>query len=126
MDKILFIWYPGCDTCRKARRWLQENKIEVIERHIVEQNPTEQELAEWIPKSGLPIRKFFNTSGLLYKSMALKDKLSGMSDNEITKLLASNGMLIKRPLLIGKEEVEIGCINLQNERNKLDFKTIFC
>lgn len=108
MDKILFIWYPGCDTCRKAKRWLQENKIEVIERHIVEQNPTEQELAEWIPKSGLPIRKFFNTSGLLYKSMALKDKLSGMSNGEIIKLLASNGMLIKRPLLIGKEKVWIG------------------
>ena len=108
MDEVLFICYPACDTCRKARHWLRENGINFCERHIVEQHPTESELSEWIRKSGLPVRKFFNTSGLLYKSMALKDKLPGMSDDAMIKLLASNGMLVKRPLLIGRNKVLVG------------------
>ncbi len=103
-----FIWYPKCSTCQKAKKWLEEHNTEYTERHIVESNPTYDELKEWHEKSGLPLKKFFNTSGLLYKQMQLKDKLPAMSDNEMLKLLASNGMLVKRPLLVDGNKVLVG------------------
>ena len=96
----LFLEYPKCSTCRKAKKYLEENGVEFIDRHIVETNPTAEELKEWIAKSGLPVKKFFNTSGKLYKEMGLKDKLASMSDEEQYERLASNGMLVKRPLII--------------------------
>ncbi len=103
-----FIWYPKCSTCQKAKRWLEEHNTEYTERHIVESNPTYDELKEWHEKSRLPLKKFFNTSGLLYKQMQLKDKLPVMSDDEMLKLLASNGMLVKRPLLVEGNKVLAG------------------
>lgn len=104
----LFLEYPKCSTCRKAKKYLEENNVEFIDRHIVEDNPTAEELTEWIKKSGLPVKKFFNTSGKLYKDMGLKDKLAAMSDEEQISLLASNGMLVKRPLIIEGEKVLVG------------------
>ncbi len=106
--KYLFLEYPKCSTCQKAKKWLEENGISYDDRHIVEQNPTVQELKEWVAKSGQPLRKFFNTSGMLYRSMELKDKLPSMSEEEQFALLATNGMLVKRPLLIGEDAVLIG------------------
>lgn len=97
---MLFIEYPKCTTCQKAKKWLDENGIAYVDRHIKEQNPTYEELKEWYEKSGLPLKKFFNTSGMLYKSMGLKDKLTDMSEDEQLKLLATDGMLVKRPLVI--------------------------
>lgn len=104
----LFLEYPKCSTCQKAKRWLDEHQIPYDDRHIVEQNPTVEELKKWVEKSGQPLKKFFNTSGMLYRSMGLKDKLPSMSEKEQMALLASNGMLVKRPLLIGKDVVLIG------------------
>ena len=104
----LFLEYPKCSTCRKAKKYLEENNVEFIDRHIVEDNPRAEELAEWIKKSDLPVKKFFNTSGKLYKDMGLKDKLAAMSDEEQISLLASNGMLVKRPLIIEEERVLVG------------------
>ncbi len=106
--KPLFIQYPQCGTCRKAAKWLQENNIGVASRHIIQDNPNEKELSEWIDKSGLPIQKFFNTSGQLYRSMNLKDKIKATSKNELISILASNGMLVKRPLLITDKTVLVG------------------
>lgn len=97
---MIFIEYPKCTTCKKAKKWLDDRGIEYTDRHIVEDNPTFDELKTWYEKSGLPLKRFFNTSGLLYKSMELKDRLATMSENEQLTLLASNGMLVKRPLLI--------------------------
>ena len=97
---MIFIEYPKCTTCKKAKKWLDDKGIEYTDRHIVEDNPTFDELKTWYEKSGLPLKRFFNTSGLLYKSMELKDKLATMSEDEQLTLLASNGMLVKRPLLI--------------------------
>lgn len=97
---MIFIEYPKCTTCKKAKKWLDDRGIEYTDRHIVENNPTFDELKLWYKKSGLPLKRFFNTSGLLYKSMELKDKLATMSEDEQLTLLASNGMLVKRPLLI--------------------------
>ena len=105
---MLFLCYPKCTTCQKAKKWLEEQKIEYTERHIAEQNPTYDELKEWYGKSGLPLKKFFNTSGLLYKEMQLKDKLVTMNEEEMLKLLATNGMLVKRPLFINGEDVLVG------------------
>lgn len=112
-EEMLFICYPKCSTCQKAKKWLDEHNIEYMERHIVDDNPTYDELKEWYKKSGLPLKKFFNTSGLLYKEMQLKDKRPKMSEEEQLKLLATNGMLVKRPLvakgdivLVGFKEVE--------------------
>ena len=105
---MLFLCYPKCTTCQKAKKWLEEQKIEYTERHIAENNPTYEELKEWHEKSGLPLKKFFNTSGLLYKEMQLKDKLVTMSEEEMLQLLATNGMLVKRPLLINGETVLVG------------------
>jgi arsenate reductase len=103
-----FICYPKCTTCQKAKRWLEENHIEFEERHIVEQNPTAEELRTWQAQSGLPLKRFFNTSGMKYRELALKDKLPGMSDEEQLALLASDGMLVKRPLLIADGTVLVG------------------
>lgn len=95
-----FICYPKCSTCQKARKWLEVNHLEFTERHIVEENPSYEELKEWYAESGFPLKKFFNTSGMLYKEMQLKDKLPTMSEEEQLKLLATNGMLVKRPLIV--------------------------
>lgn len=100
MSVNIFIQYPKCSTCKKAKKWLENNKIEFIERNIISETPSIQELTEWIKKSEQDIKKWFNTSGLKYKELNLKDKLVNMSDEEKIKLLASDGMLIKRPLLI--------------------------
>lgn len=105
---MLFIWYPKCSTCQKAKKWLNSHEIEYTERHIVEENPTYDELKEWHQKSGLPLKKFFNTSGMLYKEMKLKDKLPKMSEDEQLKLLATNGMLVKRPVLVAEDKVLVG------------------
>lgn len=102
---MLFIEYPKCSTCQKAKKWLDENGVEYTDRHIVENNPTYEELKEWYERSGLPLKKFFNTSGMLYKSMQLKDKLPTMSDDEQLKLLATDGMLVKRPLIVSDDFV---------------------
>ena len=103
-----FICYPKCSTCQKAKKWLDEQGVEYTERHIVENNPTYDELKEWYMKSGLPLKKFFNTSGLLYKEMNLKEKLPAMSEDEQLKLLATNGMLVKRPLVVKEDLVLVG------------------
>ena len=105
---MLVLVYRKCSTCIKALKWLEENKIEFEERPIVEQNPTYEELKEWYKKSGLPLKKFFNTSGLLYKEMKLKDKLPTMTEDEQLQLLATNGMLVKRPLVVGDDFVLTG------------------
>ena len=105
---MIFVQYPKCNTCKKAEAWLKENKINYESRPIKEENPTVEELKDWVKKSGLPVRKFFNTSGLLYKEMKLKDKLGSMTEEEMLALLATDGMLVKRPLLIGEEKVLVG------------------
>ena len=105
---IKFICYPKCTTCQRAKKWLDDNKIDYELRDIKLDNPTFEELTEWYNKSGLPIKKFFNTSGLLYKSLDLKNKLPEMSENEMLELLATDGMLVKRPLLIGDDVVLVG------------------
>lgn len=105
---LKFICYPKCTTCQKAKKWLDDNNIEYELRDIKEDNPTFEELSEWYKMSGLPLKKFFNTSGLLYKSMGLKDKLPNMSEEEQLKLLSTDGMLVKRPLLINEDFVLVG------------------
>lgn len=105
---MLFLEYPKCSTCQKAKKWLDEKGVSYIDRHIKEENPTAEELRAWYEKSGLALKKFFNTSGMLYKSMGLKDKLPEMSEEEQLNLLASDGMLVKRPLLIGEDFVLTG------------------
>ena len=105
---VTFIQYPACGTCRKAKKWLTENKIPFTERHIVENTPTRAELTEFYKKSGLPLKRFFDTSGMVYRELNLKDKLPTLSEEEQIQLLASNGKLIKRPLLITKGTVLVG------------------
>ena len=105
---MLFVCYPKCSTCRKARDWLDENNAQYTERHIVEDNPSFDELKEWHDKSGLPLKRFFNTSGMLYRDMQLKDKLPQMSEEEQLELLASNGMLVKRPIAVDGDTVLVG------------------
>ena len=105
---MLVLVYRKCSTCLKALKWLEGNHIVFEERPIVEQNPTYEELKEWYVKSGLPLKKFFNTSGLLYKELNLKDKLAEMSEEEQLQLLSTNGMLVKRPLVIGEDYVLTG------------------
>ena len=105
---MLFVEYPKCTTCQKAKKWLDENKIEYEDRHIKEKNPTIDELKEWHKKSGLPLKKFFNTSGLLYKELKLKDKLPTMSEEEQYELLASDGMLVKRPIIVKGDQILVG------------------
>ena len=105
---MLFIQYPPCSTCQKAKQWLDEHGVAYIDRHIKMQNPTYEELKAWYAQSGLPLKKFFNTSGLLYKSMNLKERLPAMTEEEQIELLASDGMLVKRPLLITEDTVLTG------------------
>ena len=105
---MTFICYPKCTTCQKAQRWLDENQIPYELRDIKTENPAYEELAEWYRRSGLPLKRFFNTSGLLYKSMALKDRLPAMSEDDMLRLLAADGMLVKRPLLVGGDFVLVG------------------
>ncbi|MGN1201928.1 MAG: arsenate reductase family protein [Eubacterium sp.] len=105
---MLFIEYPKCTTCQKAKKWLDDNGFEYTDRHIKEENPTFEELKEWYAQSTLPLKKFFNTSGLLYKSIGLKDKLPSMTEEEQLRLLASDGMLVKRPLVITDNAVLTG------------------
>ena len=105
---MVFLCYNKCTTCQKARKWLDEQGIAYEERPIKEQNPTAEELQQWHQRSGLPLKKFFNTSGLLYKSLGLKDKLASMSEQEQYDLLATDGMLVKRPMLIGDDFVLVG------------------
>ena len=109
MADVLFIEYPKCSTCRRAKAWLDAHGISYVDRHIVEQPPTAAELAEWQPRSGLPARRFFNTSGMVYREQGVKAKLdAGMTDAEAFELLAANGMLVRRPLLIGPNFVLVG------------------
>lgn len=105
---MLFIEYPKCSTCKRAKKWLEDNNIDFDDRHIVEENPTAEELKKWHKISGLPVKRFVNTSGMKYRELNLKDKLPDMSDDEIFDLLASDGMLVKRPLVIGTDLVLAG------------------
>ena len=105
---MLFIEYPPCTTCRKAKKWLQDHGLEFTARHIKEQNPSFEELSSWQEKSGLELKKFFNTSGLVYKNLGLKDKLPGMSRQEQLQLLSSDGMLVKRPIVVTEDAVLVG------------------
>lgn len=105
---LLFVEYPACSTCKKAKKWLDEHSAAYTDRHIKENRPTEDELKLWHEKSGLPLKRFFNTSGLLYKSMNLKEKLPTMPEEEQFTLLASDGMLVKRPILVGDDFVLVG------------------
>ena len=117
---LKFICYPKCTTCQKAKKWMEDNKIEYELRDIKEDNPKLEELTAWYKQSGLPLKKFFNTSGLLYKSMELKDKLPTMSEEDQLKLLATDGMLVKRPLLIGEDFALVGF--KESEWNEILFK----
>lgn len=105
---MLFVEYPKCTTCKKAKKWLEDNNLEYIDRHIKENNPTVDELKEWHKKSGLPLKKFFNTSGLLYKELKLKEKLPTMTEEEQYELLASDGMLVKRPVVVTEDVILLG------------------
>ena len=105
---ILVLEYPRCSTCKKALQWLRDNGVAFEDRHIVEQNPTQQELTEWYHKSGLPLKRFFNTSGNLYKELQLKDKLPDMPEEERFAPLATNGMLVKRPIVLAGDTVLVG------------------
>ena len=105
---MLFLEYPPCTTCKMAKKWLMDNGLEFSARHIKEQNPTAQELSAWQEKSGLELKKFFNTSGLVYKELGLKDRLPHMSREEQIDLLASNGMLVKRPILVAGDTILVG------------------
>ena len=104
---MLLIEYPKCSTCQKAKKWLEEHQVSFEDRHIVEQRPTEEELKDWIKRSGYPVKRFFNTSGMKYRELELKDKLPQMSEEEQIRLLATDGMLVKRPRVIG-EQILVG------------------
>ena len=105
---MLFIEYPKCTTCKRAKKWLDEHQVSYEERHIVEDNPKAEELKKWIAKSGLPIKRFFNTSGMKYRDLGLKDRLPEMTEEEQIELLATDGVLVKRPLVIGDDFVLVG------------------
>lgn len=105
---MLFVYYPKCSTCKKAKKWLEENNIEFEERHIIEDNPTYEELKQWYEKSGLSLNRFFNTSGMKYRELKLKDKRPEMSEDEQLKLLATDGMLVKRPVIVSDDVVLTG------------------
>ncbi len=105
---MLFICYPKCTTCQKAKKWLDEHNINYEERHIAGDNPSYDELKEWYEKSGLPLKRFFNTSGLLYKDMKLKDRIPSMTEEEQLEILSTNGMLVKRPIVINGDTVLVG------------------
>ncbi|MCI9647073.1 MAG: arsenate reductase family protein [Lachnospiraceae bacterium] len=106
--EILFVEYPKCSTCQKAKKWLQEQGVSFTSRHIKEQNPTKEELKEWHQKSGLDIKRFFNTSGMIYREMKLKDRLPAMSLEEKYSLLSTDGMLVKRPILVTEQGIAAG------------------
>lgn len=105
---MIFLEYPPCSTCRKARKWLEERDIAFTARHIKEDNPTAEELQQWAEKSGLPLKRFFNTSGMLYRSLQLKERLPDMSEEAQLELLATDGMLVKRPILVLEDTVLVG------------------
>ena len=105
---MLFLQYPPCSTCQKAKKWLDDHSLSYTDRHIKQQNPTYEELKEWHARSGLPLKKFFNTSGLAYKALELKEKLPGMTEDEQLRLLATDGMLVKRPLVVLGDAVLVG------------------
>ena len=113
---MLFLEYPPCSTCKKAKAWLEANGVAYTARHIKEENPSYEELKAWYQRSGLPLKKFFNTSGLLYKSLNLKDKLPTMSEEEQLRLLATDGMLVKRPLVVLEHQVLTGFREVEWER----------
>ena len=115
---LTFICYPRCTTCQKAQKWLDEQGIEYTLRDIKNDNPTLPELTEWYRKSGLPLRRFFNTSGLLYKSLELKTRLPQMSESEMLELLATDGMLVKRPIIVDGEKVLVGFKEAEWEKLK--------
>lgn len=116
---MLFIEYPKCSTCKKAKKWLDDHNITYTDRHIVEENPTYDELKEWYIRSGLPLKKFFNTSGMLYKEQKLKDRLPEMSEDEQLQLLATNGMIVKRPLVVKDDCILVGFKEAEWEQLKL-------
>lgn len=116
---MLFIEYPKCTTCKKAKKWLDDHGVEYTDRHIKENNPTYEELDKWQKESGIELKKFFNTSGMLYRSLELKDKLPSMSREEMLTLLASDGMLVKRPLIIDGKNVLVGFREKQWEEELL-------
>ena len=109
MSHILFIEYPRCTTCKRAKKWLDEHGVAYADRHIVDEKPSEEELAAWHALSGLPVRRFFNTSGMVYREQGVKERLNaGMTDEEAVALLATNGMLVKRPIVVGDDFVLVG------------------
>ena len=116
---MLFVWYPKCSTCRKAKIWLDEHSVDYTERLIKEENPTYEELKTWYKTSDLPLKRFFNTSGLLYKELKLKERLPQMTEEEQLRLLASDGLLVKRPLLIGEKQIFVGFKPAEWEENLL-------
>ena len=120
--KVLFVEYPKCSTCKKAGKWLQEHGVGYDDRHIVEQNPTAEELKEWHEKSGLPLKRFFNTSGQVYRNNGIKDKLPGMSEKEQYALLATDGMLVKRPIVVGEDFV---LVDLRKKSGKRSCRKYF-
>ena len=105
---MLFVQYPKCSTCKKAKKWLDDHELEYTDRHIVEDNPSADELRDWHGRSGLPLRRFFNTSGMLYREMELSKKLPDMTEDQMYDLLASNGMLVKRPVLVNGDIILVG------------------
>lgn len=108
-NKVLFVEYPRCSTCRKAKKWLDERNVSYTDRHIVEDRPSVEELRAWIAQSGLPIRRFFNTSGRLYRELGMKDRFAaGIGEDECLELLSSDGMLVKRPIVVGEDFVLVG------------------
>ncbi|MCI5522191.1 MAG: arsenate reductase family protein [Tenericutes bacterium] len=116
---MIFIEYPKCSTCKKAKKWLDDHNIKYEDRHIIENNPTFDELKEWYHKSNLDIKRFFNTSGMLYKEMNLKDKLPNMNEDEMLEILSTNGMLVKRPLIISDDVILTGFKEKEWEDNLL-------
>ena len=117
MTDVLFVEYPKCSTCKKAKAWLDAHGVGYVDRHIVEDNPTAEELAAWRAKSGLPLRRFFNTSGMLYRERNVKALLdAGMSDEDACALLAENGMMVKRPIVVADDFVLVGFKEAEWER----------
>lgn len=105
---VLFVEYPKCTTCKKAKKWLEDHDVSFTDRHIVEENPTKEELKEWNERSGLPLKRFFNTSGMLYREQGLKDKIPNMTEEEQYEILSTDGMLVKRPVVVGDDFVLVG------------------